>query len=339
MLSFTKGKPIALITGGKYNNQIVHLYDPTKKCCNLCTPQCGQRDKNGRFLGKCCRECKGGNCGNEQPLPEIKNDPNDILDEDFIRSHKKKMSVLELNKLRKGLALNIPPLENDLNEIYHKCKEQFDNKSKKELKIHDNGVVQVLPNFNEPERSYICGPSGSGKSTYVSSYLQQLKKVYPKRDIFLISDVDKDDVLDKLNPMRIELDDAFLNTELHPKTFNDSIVVFDDIDSIENDKVKKKVEKLRDSLLKRGRHEETSVVVTNHLLTDYKHTRIILSEVNSITFFPKSGSSNAIHYTLSKYVGLTKEQIKKIFTLPSRWVTVYKHYPMYVLYEKGIYLL
>jgi len=100
-----------------------------------------------------------------------------------------------------------------------------------------------------------------------------------------------------------------------------------------------KVQTLRDSLLKRGRHEDISVVVTNHLLTNYKETRTILNEVNSITFFPKSGSSHGIQYMLKTYVGLAAKQIQRIFTLPSRWITVYKHYPMYVVYEKGIYLL
>ena len=337
MLSFEQGRPIAIIKGGKYDGKIINLFDPDKKCCDKCMMT--QKMLKGKKRVKCCDNCNRDSCASYAEEVEIRGDPFEVLDEDFIRSHKKKLSVIDMNKLHRALELNQRPLETDLGNIYDKLKEEYERRTKKELVIHDEGIVQALPNYENPERSYIAGPSGSGKSTYVSRHLEQLKKVYPKRDIFLFSDVAEDDVLDKLKPMRVKLDEAFLDTEITPESLKDSIVIFDDIDSIENDKIKNKVGKLRDTLLKRGRHEDISVVVTNHMLTDYKHTRTVLNEVNSITFFPKSGSSHSIQYMLKTYVGLSAKQIQNIFKLPSRWITVYKHYPMYVVYEKGIYLL
>ncbi len=336
MLSFERGKPIAIIKGGKYNGKIINIFDPDKKCCERCNPNMNK----GRKM-KCCDNCNKDSCSNIQIKNEnmILSEPYEVLDEDFIRSHKKKLSVVDMNKLRIALENNTKPLDQELSIIYEKCRDEYKKRSKKELIIHDDGIIQVLPDYQNPERSYIAGPSGSGKSTYVSKYLEQLKKVLPDADIFLFSDVNHDPILDKLYPMRIKLDEDFLDNTPSPETLKDSIVIFDDIDSIENRIIKERVGTLRDSLLKRGRHEDISVVVTNHLLTDYKHTRTVLNEVNSITFFPKSGSSHAIQYTLKTYAGLSAKQIQKIFSLPSRWITVYKHYPMYVIYEKGVYIL
>jgi len=187
---------------------------------------------------KCCGNCNKDTCSNYEfdDINGIRADPYEILDEDFIRSHQKKMSVLDMNKLRRALQINQRPYEAMLGEIYDKCKFEYDRRSKKELIIHDEGIVQALPNYQDAERTYIAGPTGSGKSTYVARYLQQLKKVFPDRDIFLFSDVNEDEVLDKIGIMRIKLDENFLENTPSPETLHDSIVIFDDIDSIEDKK-------------------------------------------------------------------------------------------------------
>lgn len=340
MLSFERGRPIAIIKGGKYDGKIVNIFDPDKKCCANCTTACHGKKKR-EASKKCCDNCNKDSCSNYpfDYCEGIRADPFEVLDEDFIRSHKKKLSIIEMNKIKRALETDQKPYDLGLTDIYDRCREEYNSRARKELIIHDDGVVQVLPNYSEPERSYVAGPTGSGKSTNVARYLEQLKKVFPDRDIFLFSDVDQDKILDKLEPLRMKLDEEFLENTPSPGTLKDSIVIFDDIDSIDDKKIREKVASLRDSLLKRGRHEDISVIVTNHLLTNYKETRTILNEVNSITFFPKSGSSHGIQYMLKTYVGLSAKQIQKIFTLPSRWITVYKHYPMYVIYEKGVYLL
>src|SRR5271170_322119 len=340
MLSFERGKPIAIIKGGKYDGKIVNVFDPDKKCCDKCTITCTRGTHRIRKKMPCCDNCTKDTCSNYDcgNLDGIKAEPYEVLNEDFIRSHKKKMSISDMNSLRLALEKNRRPDEEYLREVFQKCKDEYKTKCRKELIIHDDGIIQPLPNYQDPERTYIAGPSGSGKSTYVSRYLEKLKKVFPDRDIFLFSDVEQDEVLDKIGLMRMKLDEEFMANTPLPQTLNDSIVIFDDIDSIADKKIMKRVQTLRDSLLMRGRHEDISVVVTNHLLTNYNETRTTLNEVNSITFFPKSGSSHGIQYMLKNYVGLSAKQIQKIFTLPSRWITVYKHCPMYVVSEKQIYL-
>jgi len=109
--------------------------------------------------------------------------------------------------------------------------------------------------------------------------------------------------------------------------------------SQEHKKIADIVRRLRDDLLETGRHEKAYVVAVSHQLLNYKHTRQLLNESTSVTFFPCSGSDYHIKRFLKTYCGLDEANIKKILKLPSRWVTLYKTYPMYVLYEKGCFLI
>jgi Cdc6-like AAA superfamily ATPase len=269
----------------------------------------------------------------------------DILDEDTVRSLKKKMPLRDINILKKALIKNIEPLDDDLKNIYDILKTQKTDTEIKKIKIQDNGVIipiiDLYKNDNEKANHiYIAGATGSGKTYYLSRYLKYATKAHPKKKIYVFSDVEEDDLIDKYKQViRIKLNDELIDTPIEPHELKNSICIFDDIDSISNKKLRATVENLRDSLLKRGRHENIKVICTNHLLTDYKGTRILLSECSQIVFFPKSGSTNGINYLLSKYIGLNKKQVADIYNLPSRAVCIHKSYPQIVISDKEIYLL
>ena len=65
----------------------------------------------------------------------------------------------------------------------------------------------------------------------------------------------------------------------------------------------------------------------------------MINEAQTVTFYPRSGSTYQIQNFLKNYGGMTKDQIQKVLNLPSRWVTLHKNYPCYVFHEKGAYLL
>jgi hypothetical protein len=90
-----------------------------------------------------------------------------------------------------------------------------------------------------------------------------------------------------------------------------------------------------------GRKLNIWLVITNHLVipNEKKMARTIMNEMHSMTVFPKSGSAQQIRYALKTYFGLTNKQIDEIIKMPSRWITVYKSYPQYVLYDKGSFIL
>lgn len=317
----TKGenRAIAIIKGGKYDKKILYLDIDTVKGDNA------DSDENNIIS------------------PEILED---ILDE---INKKKKLTIKQMKELNRLLKKNEPfkltDSNKDLYDLIKKIRDKSSKIGKKEFKIHDDGILQPLPRFDKTERCYIAGQSESGKSYYIGQYLEQLIKVFKNKKIYVFSDVEQDPSIDdvfkgKKNMIRFSLDAELLDKDpIEPKLFKDSICVFDDIDSIQNPKILKYVQTLRDSILKRGRHENITCLITSHLLTNYKDTRIILNECNNIVLFCRAGSTYSIKYFLQKYIGLDKNEIHKVLNLPSRWVSINKNANQYVLYEKGAFII
>ena len=157
-------------------------------------------------------------------------------------------------------------------------------------------------------------------------------------DIYLFSSITHDKALDKHDPTRIILDNDLINDPIEPSELENSLVIFDDTDTIRERNMRKYLEVLRDWLLEQGRHFKIRMLITSHLLSNYSSTRRILNEATGVVVFPKSGSGTYhIKNFLKTYCGFDKSQIKKFVNLPSRWVMVYRSYPQYVIYEKGCY--
>jgi hypothetical protein len=212
----------------------------------------------------------------------------------------------------------------------------------KELKLtKPKEKIQHIPNKKtERQILYITGASGSGKSFYTKLYCDQYKKLFPKNDIYLVSSINEDSSIDKVKGLkRIKLSTELLTTDLQAADFKDSMVIFDDTDCITNKIMRMKVNGILNMLLETGRHTNTSVIYTSHLATNGLDTKRILNEAHSVTIFPHSLGGRSLKYLLENYFGLDKHQIKKIKTLPSRWVTLIKSFPMVVLSEKEAYVL
>jgi hypothetical protein len=206
-----------------------------------------------------------------------------------------------------------------------------------EVKLTD-GKLQILPNKDIVEKIYVSAPSGAGKSTFCGSYMKEYRKIFKDSEIYVFSSITQDRVLDRNNPIRIQLDEDLVNDPINPIEIPNSLVLFDDIDTLRNPRLKKTLHNLRDWLLEQGRHYDIRMLITSHLLSDYTHTRRILNEATTVVVFPKSGSGTFhIKRFLKTYCGFDKKQISKFLNLPSRWVAIYRSYPQYVVHEKGAY--
>lgn len=228
----------------------------------------------------------------------------------------------------KGKIASITTTEDEEEEVSHPFKEI----------ILPEGKFQQIPNPDtEREILYITGPSGSGKSTYTSKYVTEWKKKHKDGEIFVFSNVKEDDSIDKLKPQRIKIGDNLLNQPLSAQDFENSLVIFDDVDTISNKKYRDAVLSILNQILEEGRHYKTFCIMTNHLPTAGRDTRRILNEAHSITYFPHSGSARQVNYLLEDYIGLHKDDIKKIKKLKSRWATIYKNYPQIAMTEKNLF--
>jgi hypothetical protein len=305
MLSFDKGRPVAKVINGKDNGTIINVLtgdEHESACCKKCSNKC--------FKKRCCKNCMMYNDS------ESGNDSDsDYSDEDTFRKVPKSQYKRKLKCSPKSETF-----------------EHF---------IIDDGKLQQIPNIESREIAYIAGPSGSGKSTYAAKYIAYLKKIFPEKDFYVFSRKDSDPPIDSLNPIRIKIDNGIVENpiDLTKELSEGAIVLFDDVNTVLDDKQKKAVDKLMSDIMEVGRSFDIYLVITNHLVipNEKKVARTIMNELHTLTVFPKSGSSQQIKYALKTYFGFNNKQIDQILTLPSRAVTISKSYPQYVLFDQGIY--
>ena len=124
----------------------------------------------------------------------------------------------------------------------------------RQLKIANDSKFQHIPDTTkEREILYITGPSGSGKSTYTRKYLEQYKKKYKSREIYLFSSLPSDESLDKVGPKRIKLDESMHADPIKVNDLGESICIFDDIDVISDKKIRDAVYDILNQVLELGR--------------------------------------------------------------------------------------
>ena len=201
------------------------------------------------------------------------------------------------------------------------------------IEVHD-GTIQQIPSYQERDCVYITGSSGCGKTTYLALYAKEYKKKFKNNEIVLFSPKEEDPALKKLDILQIDInEDNFLDpdTAITPQDLEDSLVIFDDIEAIPETKLRDAVRNLRDCLLLIGRAGKTTVVTTNHLVTDNKKTRVPIIESQFFVCFPGGGGNNGIKRYFNTYCGLSNKTIEEILSNRSRWICFHSHHPQYIL--------
>jgi hypothetical protein len=300
-------RPIAVIKGGKADGKLIYLgqdnededYDiENKKCCDNCFRGCGID------FPRCCKNCKG-NC---HVIPDKKEGgmaPYErLFGKEILKVQAGKFPFINI---RDGVMIPIPIKKN--------AKEE------------------------KRENIFITGPEGSGKSTWAANYSKEFKKLYPNSKLFIFSKVKSDKPLDDLNPIRININEELIDNPMTTNEFPyDSLVIFDDIDTIANEKLRKEVVKLRDRLLEDGRHRGIFVLSLTHNPTCGKDTKMSLLESSSIVMFPQGGDSYHMERVLKAYLSYMPKNIKSILNLNTRWIQCHKRFPRFILHEKGCFL-
>lgn len=202
--------------------------------------------------------------------------------------------------------------------------------------------LRVEPRYDIVNRLLIAGPSGAGKSTAAAHWLEDLQRDGPaERDIFLLSRVTADGALDDLPLLqRLPLDADFATgPPLTAEDFKDSVVLFDDTDTIADKAIRAAVTALRDDLLETGRHQGVQSIVVTHQIFQGAASKKPLSEATGVILFPQSGSKFHIRRYLKEYCGFELDTVKRVMNLPSRWAYIQRTHPSYVVHEKGAFLV
>lgn len=224
---------------------------------------------------------------------------------------------------------------------YHKESEK-DNTTT-HITLNEGEFFEELPT-NDPTQTNIVmvsAKAGAGKSYYLKQYIQNYKKIYKENRVYLMSESNTDKLLDDM-VKRIPLD-KFVESELEWSDIPDeSLLAFDDIDCLENTRengfLRKKLYHLMNSSIQNARKKHISVVQTVHCATDGNTTKVMLLSCSSFVFFLNSVSVQHKN-ALNKYLGISKENIKRILSMKGRWVCIFNMSPMVVMGEREMYVL
>ena len=256
------------------------------------------------------------------------------------------MSSYKLNFEQQGNALAVIKSEKKSNAKKYQpmiCIGEEIQNGFETLQLKSGECFVPVPNISkERDVLYVIGQSGSGKSYFVCQYAKEYKKMYSKRQVYIFSTLDSDpEGLDKIGKVnRIKLDDAFIKEDMIPtEEFQNALIIFDDIDSIDNKLTREVVFKYLNNFLQTGRHHKISLAITYHIGCSGHSTKMILNECTSITYFPAIIGGKNLKYLLDSYLGMSKSQIERIKKIESRAVTIFKTYPKVVMAEKQMYIL
>lgn len=239
------------------------------------------------------------------------------------------------------------PKKKNKRKMVYESDSESDSDSDDERMNHiglEEGVFIPLPRADQRECIEIAGKSGSGKTTWGATYAKVYKSLFPDRDIFVMSrcDVRNDPAFNGLDVLQIDINESILKTpiDIEKELNRPCLLIFDDITTIQNPKLKKAVEKLVIDGLEIARKFGVTVLFINHLLIDNDRglARTVLHEIDKLVVFPLSGNPQQIKYCLTRYFEATDKEVKKMLKTKSRWLCISKEYPKVVLTEYECYV-
>ena len=310
MLSFTKGKPIALICGGHYDKRLLRLTE-------------------------------------DQAEPDRKVEEEDIFDllgpEDLLRDEagtRKTLRTIDQRKLERAIRMHQAPIDEHLISSYARATAKLQHQLKKEFST-DSGTLVMLPD-PASERVYIAGKSGSGKSCLAALYMNEYLRMFPDRRVYLVSR-HEDEKTYAAVPHEVVPLETFEEAEKGERVFEleelaNSLVVFDDCDNVQNKKITEGVKMLSDDLISNGRKYGIYVLTLQHQLMNYKETRNILNEVQRVVFFNTATNYHTGRF-LKMYAGLDPKQVKRVHDIKSRWTMIDMGVPRHVIHQNGAFIL
>jgi len=209
--------------------------------------------------------------------------------------------------------------------------------TKPSIKMPIGEKLMKLP-LEAHEVIIVTGAPGCGKSYWTNELVKLYKTIF-ERDVYLITRLTNDETLKEDNFIKINVDNAVLEDPFKLEDFENSLVIFDDVESSECPKATNAMYDLMSDLCKNGRHINNSVIFVNQESRMGKKTKPILSCITGVVIFPKGCSLYQTEKLLKEHIGLSHNEISEILKINSRWIYLSRSVPQYIIHENGVYML
>jgi hypothetical protein len=306
-LSFDEGTPIAAVEGGEWNGQLLRLND-------------GRAGKKGK---KVIQELDFGKAKLGKMPSRKQTEALKIMNDAYVR----------------GIpAEHLPP---ELVSVFKSLTAKEDKQTRVALPPGSQFVLLPCPDKEKRSVYYIAGASGSGKSYVAKNLAERYKKQFPDRNVYLVSKLGEDSTLDSMKtgkPIRLNIEKLMGEPLKDLEPLRDCLIIFDDYDTFTG-KEEKCVQKLIDDIATMGRHTNTTMLCLTHYLSNYKKTRLMLTEATHFVLYPQSTGSHALNYMLKTYLGMSPDEVSQLRKSGSRWICVHKNFPQYCVTETDAWIL
>lgn len=306
-LTFDKSKdatPLATVSGGEYNKDVLYL-------------QTGEAKSSKKGV----QELEIGKHRLGKLPPRKQSEVMRVLQE----AYRKKIPPEHLN-------LDIEGAE----DVYRQMLGEVEEKGSTKIKLPPGSTFSLNINPDPAKRFiyYIAGASGSGKSYIAKHIAEQYQKQFKGRPVYLVSKLKEDETLDGMadKPLRLNIEKLMEKPMKDLEPLRETLVIFDDYDTLQG-KEAKAVQTLIDDICIMGRHTVTSILILSHHLSNYKSTRLCLTEATHFVVYPQSTGAHALNYFLKTYVGMGPKEVQAIKNTGSRWLAIHKNFPIYYVTE------
>lgn len=199
---------------------------------------------------------------------------------------------------------------------------------------------------------FVAGAPGAGKSYFSKQLIEYLPKDY---DVLLFTALEEDDgnfseIGPRLHKVKM-VPDVLRRITLSSirARSKHTILLFDDIDKIRDQGIKRAVFSLLEDALANGRghkkHDgegDLHVITTSHALNDYKQTKYMLENSDYVALFPLYTTRKQM-ITMFDKLGLTKELCDEVIKDARRGrfrrIIIHKVAPLYLIAGPTIRLL
>jgi hypothetical protein len=262
----------------------------------------------------------------QDPAKLLPHRPSTLFTADEFAAGRRAVNLDDLDDVYHALDHGMPPPPH-LAPLYARVRDEATKRAFRQFRLEGAGKLAAIPQAvpNQREMPLLMAPSGAGKSTWIANYVEGYRCAFPDNDVVLFtSKTDPDPAFEGLDIEPVDLERFGEEAAIRapgPEDFRDSLIVFDDIESISPKSVRDAVFALKKSLAETGRSSNVYLCVSAHRAMRGQETKDDLNEASGYVVFPRRGSSAHSKRLLETYGGLTKQQVKRVLeqTQGSRW--------------------